>query len=154
MQIEFIPATSADPVAKYIADKITGQLDQNRTVLWLLSGGSGIGIAMRMVPHLAGKDLSGLTISLIDERYGIPGHPESNWTQLMTAGFELPGATLHPVLTGASMTDTAEAFAKFLTDQFDTADYVIRQLGIGPDGHTSGILPHSPAVTAPGLVCP
>jgi 6-phosphogluconolactonase/glucosamine-6-phosphate isomerase/deaminase len=153
MQIEFIPATSPQPPAQYAAEKILAQLGQHRTVLWLLSGGSAIATAAATAQLLAGRDLSGLTVSLIDERYGPAGHPDSNWQQLQAAGLELPGATLHPVLTGATQSDTAEAFAAFLQDQFDTADYRLGLLGIGPDGHTSGIMPHSPAATAPGLVC-
>ncbi|HVQ44471.1 MAG TPA: 6-phosphogluconolactonase [Candidatus Saccharimonadia bacterium] len=153
MQLEFIPASSPQPVAAYLAAKILAQLADGRSVLWLLSGGSGIATAVATASLLSGHDLSSLTVSLIDERYGPPGHADSNWHQLEVAGLKLPGATLHPVLTGASESDTAAAFAKFLADQFDTADHVLGLLGIGLDGHTSGILPHSPAVTAPGLVC-
>jgi 6-phosphogluconolactonase/glucosamine-6-phosphate isomerase/deaminase len=152
MQIEFIPAGSAAPVAKYTADKIIGQLEQGRSVLWLISGGSAISVAVQAIPHLSGRDLSKLTVSLVDERYGPVGHPNSNWQQLLAAGFELPRAVLHPVLTGAPQPDTAQAFAEFLDEQFGSAGFVLGLLGIGPDGHTSGILPHSPAVTAPGLV--
>ena len=153
MQIEFIPANTPEPVAQYMADRITGQLSQGRSVLWLLSGGSCIAAALATVPLLAGHNLAALTVSLIDERYVPVGHPDSNWQQLMAAGFSLPGATLHPVLTGDTRPNTAEAFSQFLRHQFANTDYRLGLLGIGPDGHASGILPHSPAVTAPGLVC-
>jgi 6-phosphogluconolactonase len=153
MQLEFIPATSPEPVGKYVADLISAQLQDGRSVLWLLSGGSAIGAAVAAAGLLNGSDLSRLTVSLIDERYGEAGHSGSNWTQLISAGFDLPGATLHPVLTGADLAETAEAFEYFLSMQFSAANYIVGLLGIGPDGHTSGILPHSPAVAASGLVC-
>lgn len=153
MQVEFIPAASPETPAKYLAGLIAAQLGQGRSVLWLLSGGSSVGVAVAAATQLAGQDLSGLTVSLIDERYGPASHPDSNWQQLEAAGLSLPGATLQPVLTGASQAETAEAFEHWLHQQFTNADYHLGLLGIGPDGHTSGILPHSPAVTAPGLVC-
>lgn len=152
MQIEFIPANTAEPAAKYIAEHILDQLGQNRSVFWLLSGGSCIAVAVSAAKLLAGKNLSGLTVSLSDERYGLVGHPDSNWFQLKTAGLELPGAILHPVLLGESNEATAEAFEAFLMHEFANTDYHLGLLGFGPDGHTSGILPHSPAVTASGLV--
>ena len=37
---------------------------------------------------------------LTDERYGPVGHPDSNWSQLLQKGFDLPQAKLVPVLTG------------------------------------------------------
>ncbi len=153
MQIEFIPATSPAPVGKYLARLISTQLGDGRRVLWLLSGGSAIAAAVEAAKLLQGADLSNLTVSLIDERYGEVGHADSNWAQLLAAGFDLPGATLHPVLSGLGQAETAEDFEHFLASQFAASDYVVGLLGIGPDGHTSGILPHSPAVTATELVC-
>lgn len=153
MQLEFIPATSPEPVGNYLAELISAQLADGRSVLWLVSGGSAAAAAVVAAGLLRAHDLSRLTVSLIDERYGQLGHADSNWTQLLAAGFELPGARLQPVLTGAGQAETAAQFAEFLGTEFAAADYAVGLLGIGPDGHTAGILPHSPAVTAPGLAC-
>jgi len=153
MRLEFIAASGPQPVADYTAGLITAQLDAGRRVLWLISGGSAIPVAVAAAAELAGRDLGRLTVSLIDERYGAVGHADSNWRKLEAAGLSLPGAQLQPVLAGAPQADTAAAFEQFLAREFDRADYRLGSLGIGTDGHTSGILPHSPAVTASGLVC-
>ena len=152
MNITFIKATSPEAPAKYLADLITARLAAGQRVLWLLSGGSCISVAIAAAKLLAGRNLAGLTVSLIDERYGPPGHADSNWAQLLAAGFELPGALLYPVLPAADRATAADEFASFLAEQFEASDFVLGLLGIGPDGHTSGIKPHSPALTAPGLV--
>lgn len=127
------------------------QLSQNRRVLWLVSGGSCIEVAVGVAGLLIGQNLSNLVMSLVDERYGPIGHPNSNWQQLVMAEFALPGATLNPVLSGASKAATTEAYESFLMHEFANTDYHIGLLGIGADGHTSGVLPHSLAVTATEL---
>jgi len=87
---------------------------------------------------------SGLTVLLTDERYGVPGHPDSNWKQLDDNGFQ-PGQatvlrTLQPEMT---MDDTVEAYAEAVHQAVSGADIVIAQFGIGGDGHVAGILPGS-----------
>jgi 6-phosphogluconolactonase/glucosamine-6-phosphate isomerase/deaminase len=149
--MQFLPAYSPQPAGEYVAKLIERQLKDGRTVLWLLSGGSAIHVAVAAAAVLEGQNLTGLTVSLLDERYGRVGHSASNWHQLAEAGFKPTGATLHPVLEGAPLDATAKAFEVFLATEFEVADFVLGLLGIGPDGHTSGILPHSPAVDAPGL---
>lgn len=153
MNMTFIPAHAPEEPAKYLARAIATRLKAGQRVLWLVSGGSCIDVAVATAKLLASEKLVNLTVSLIDERYGEPGHANSNWHQLETAGFALPGAVLHPVLAGQDQVSAAVTFAEFLKTQIEQADYRIGLLGMGTDGHTSGILPHSPAVTASGLVC-
>jgi 6-phosphogluconolactonase/glucosamine-6-phosphate isomerase/deaminase len=116
-----------------------------------LAGGSAIAVAVDTAKHIKIQPGSQLVVSLIDERYGVVGHDDSNWKQLMDSGFSLPGATLVPVLSGESFDATVANFADSLKNELSDADYSLVLLGIGPDGHTSGILPHSPAVEAKGL---
>lgn len=152
--ITTISATSIHEPAHYIAERIAEQLTQGRSVLWLISGGSCINVAAAGAKILTEADvpLENLTVSLVDERYGQPGHPDSNWTQLMASGFEAPGAWLYPVLPGSTRAAAAHSFEEFLDAQLKSSDYRLGLFGIGSDGHTSGILPHSPAVMAQGLV--
>lgn len=147
----FIPAQSPETPAMYLAGTIGARLSEGRSVLWLLSGGSAISVALATAKLLAGQDLTNLTISLIDERFGPLDHSDSNWHLLEQAGFSVPGATMHPVLTGADRPTTTASFGEFLQHHFVSGSFCLGLLGIGPDGHTSGILPHSPAITASGL---
>jgi 6-phosphogluconolactonase/glucosamine-6-phosphate isomerase/deaminase len=150
-KLSFIKIGSPEPVAKYLADVIGEKLDGGKKVLWLVAGGSSINIAVHVAKLLSAKNLAGLTVSLTDERYGPAGHKDSNWQQLKDAGFNLPGATMQPVLSGGTIQATSELFAKQLSKDLDACDYSIGLFGIGLDGHTAGILPDSSAGSSSDL---
>jgi len=152
VMVKFINSTDEGKAAlgKRLVDELSGGPD----VLWLVPGGSNIGAAvetMRAIPDgLSGR----LTVTLTDERFGPVGHAESNWFQLESAGFDTKNAVAVPVLTGlGDMESTAAAFAAKLDSLFSQSRVIIGHVGMGDDGHIAGILPHSPAVSARGLVC-
>ena len=149
--IHFERVVSDEPVAEHIASAISKHLKAGETVSWFLSGGSAIQLAVKVSAALHGTDAGKLSISLIDERHGPAGHADSNWKQLQDAGFSVADARLIPVLDGSDLPSTAEHFSATVADLLQ-ADYKIAILGIGPDGHTAGILPGTEAVTAKGLV--
>jgi 6-phosphogluconolactonase/glucosamine-6-phosphate isomerase/deaminase len=145
--------SDSEGAAAYIADVVREKLGAGKRVLLFLSGGSAIAVAVALTEKLRGTpSVRLLTITLMDERYGEVGHADSNWQQLLDAGFMLPGATLLPILRGGDMTATADAFANAITEQLEAADYRIGLFGIGPDGHTAGILPYTSAVTETDMV--
>jgi 6-phosphogluconolactonase/glucosamine-6-phosphate isomerase/deaminase len=146
--VEFRKINSVQPAAEYIAGVIFKKLIQNLKVLWLLPGGSSIDVAVSASGILKGKDLKNLCVTLTDERYGHIGHNDSNWKQLEDRGFSLPGAKMHPVLEGKDFDQTLEDFDRFLIGEMASVNYHIGFFGIGPDGHTAGILPKSPATSA------
>ncbi len=140
------PVTAA---AEHLVKTIKDHLAAGETVLWLLSGGSGIAVVLEVAKQLKGVNLDSLSVALSDERYGPLGHADENWQQLLDAGMSLPGATLYRTLTGDdNAVTTAEKFSTWLVEQLSAADYTIGLFGIGSDGHTAGIKPHSPAVDA------
>ncbi len=122
-----------------------------KNVVWLVSGGSNIALSLQVIRALPQEHMDRLTIMLSDERYGKPGHADSNWQQLADIGFEAAAeaagakflATLQPDMT---LDDTCEHYGRVVCEVFDQADVIIAQLGIGGDGHIAGILPRSTAV--------
>ena len=140
--------------SEYAIDNISSSLVNalaNGTVLWLTSGGSAITVQVEIMKHLrenASDGLGELTILPVDERYGEYGHENSNSTQMRAAGFEPGDATWYDVLEkNLPMSETISHYTELAENAFATATTVVATLGMGPDAHTAGILPGSPAVT-------
>lgn len=149
-QIKFRKIDSTYPAAAYVSAVIADKLSAGQSVLWLLPGGSAMAVATQAAELLAdsASDLSKLYVSLSDERFGAPGHPDSNWQQLFEQGLKLPGARLQPVLLGDDLEQTIKHYSQTLASNFAKLDYKIALLGIGPDGHIAGIKPGSPAINS------
>lgn len=137
--------------ANDIANTIIEQLKAKKRVLWLLSGGSSIPIAIKASQILKDYDLSNLSVTLTDERYGEVGHKDENWQQLLDGGLDLPRANLYRPLIGESIQKTTDLFNNWLLKSLNEADYKIGIFGLGEDGHTAGIKPGSKAVKSTDL---
>ncbi|HET9174290.1 MAG TPA: 6-phosphogluconolactonase [Candidatus Saccharimonadales bacterium] len=150
--MQFVRVEGWQPAADAIASRLQRALTTGPT-LWFVSGGSSIAATVHAMAALPEDLTEQLTVLLIDERYGLPGHHDSNYKQLLDAGFQHKQATFVPVLVeGLTLQETAHRYEEIVAHQLERASTVIGQLGIGSDGHIAGILPHSPAVTAHGLV--
>ncbi|HET6863983.1 MAG TPA: 6-phosphogluconolactonase [Candidatus Saccharimonadales bacterium] len=151
MDRHFFKVNSAVDVGLILAKEIKSKLEAG-PVFWLVSGGSAIDVSIVCANQLADADLSSLTITLADERFGPPGHKDSNWQQLMAKGLSAPGAKLKPFLNGEPLETVKHELDQFFSARLDQPSYKIALLGMGSDGHTAGILPHSPAVLSDELV--
>jgi 6-phosphogluconolactonase/glucosamine-6-phosphate isomerase/deaminase len=118
-------------------------LVKNDRVLWLVSGGSAIKVAVEVSQKLSATPY--LMIGQIDERYGSIDHKDSNWLQLLDGGFAIDKFTTHPILIGQSADQTTASYDKWLRQVLNNQTAAIGLFGIGVDGHTAGILPGSPA---------
>ena len=147
----FQKVQSPEPAVHYLAQELNQALNAGKKVFWLVPGGSAAQVAVAVSQVLSVDNLSNLTVTLTDERYGLVGHANANWGQLLTAGFSPAGATLLPVLTGRSIAEETTIFAQNLQKLFDQSDYKVGLFGLGTDGHTAGILPGSPAVASHSL---
>ncbi|MFA6295063.1 MAG: 6-phosphogluconolactonase [Candidatus Paceibacterota bacterium] len=176
----FITTQSPAEGIKAFASQIGGLLCKDKKVLWLVPGGTNIPISVEVMKivrkQVSEKLMNNLTVTLTDERFGPVGHKDSNWEQLMLAGFDFSGIQTLPVLKNLSLEETVNEFSKNIERAFSLPispisktdslpvgeviplensstseiingnDIVIGQFGIGPDGHIAGILPNSSAV--------
>lgn len=134
--------TPQQEAAQYTAGRINDALIEGKKVLWLLSGGSGIQVAVQAAKLLQQAPLHNLFVTLTDERFGPVGHANENWQQLLDAGFALSKAGLYRPLTGNDRTTTTAEFSSWLHNALTTCDYSIGIFGVGTDGHTAGIKPY------------
>ncbi len=147
--------TTSDDAAAYIAARITEHLITGDSVLWLVSGGSALIVAKQARDMLAvqAEALHNLTVGLIDERYGLVGHVDSNAEQLRTAGFAMNEITFKDVLVdGLDQAATTAMYNDWLLRTSQQANFVLGLFGMGSDGHTAGILPFAPILQSTGAL--
>ena len=149
--MQFIPLT-ANRGAYLFGLELHKELQEGQRVLWFIAGGSNIPVTMQAMQQLPDESTEHLTIIPVDERYGPPGHPNSNIQQLLNLGFSPKRATFFNPLDGSPLEDTVARYDETLQQALHTTDKVIGQLGVGVDGHIAGILPHSPAIASEALV--
>lgn len=140
------PETGRDALATTLADS----LEKGLRVLWLLPGGSNVEIAASAMQMLEARvpkaTLKNLTVGQVDERFGPVGHPDSNWKQLIDAGFPFEDVVAMPILTGEGLEETVRRYGNAIEEAYGEAGLIVGQFGIGADGHIAGMLPHSAAV--------
>lgn len=140
--------TNVEGATRAIARGLDRALSNKLKVLWLLSGGSNIDIEIAVLKSLEHATPETLVVSMIDERFVPLDSPHSNWHTLVDAGLNGQKVTLEPPIVdwGVSLQDAAADWAKRLRQVMSDVDAVVGQFGIGADGHTAGILPHTAGV--------
>jgi 6-phosphogluconolactonase/glucosamine-6-phosphate isomerase/deaminase len=146
MNINIKTTTNVEDEAGFVAEIIIKKLSEGKKVLFFITGGSSVATGVEVAKLLKDQSLGNLTVMMTDERYGPLGHPDSNWYQHIQKGFELPEATIIPILTGEGIEKTTEQFNITLSSELGKDQYKIGLFGVGKDGHTAGNLPGSIAV--------
>jgi 6-phosphogluconolactonase/glucosamine-6-phosphate isomerase/deaminase len=143
--MEMILAEPASGVAQ-LTERLNEALESSESVAWLVPGGSNIPLAVEAMTGISDESSRKLTILLTDERYGEVGHKDSNYKQLIDAGFAHKQARFIPTLMpGSTLEEVTIRYAAVAREALQSADEVIAQFGIGNDGHIAGILPFSDA---------
>ena len=111
--MKFIHAVDSSTGIHDLSDRLIAELKQDKKVLWLICGGSNIAPAVEIMKKIRANvspdQLTNLTVSQTDERYGPVGHPDSNWKQMQDAGFDFEGIKTLPVLRGLLLEETVKA---------------------------------------------
>lgn len=131
-------------ILKKIVDSIT---------LLALSGGTSMDYRGMIVDP---DDIVPGAICVVDERYGVPFHENSNEKLLMDAGVK-EFADKHcienrKVLCGKSFEETADIYDKKIADLFLRFPKRVGVMGVGTNLHTAGIFPNSQALKSQNYV--
>jgi len=144
--MKFVKSEGTAELEKALVETLNTALAKGKNVLWLIPGGSNIKVAVSVMNKLDVLNLHHMTAVLTDERFGEPGHQDSNYFQLHQAGFEERGVHFDDVLvSGVSFEDCVVAADALMKKAFEEADVLVGFFGMGSDGHVAGILPNSPA---------
>ena len=132
-----------------VVNRLTTELVAGKQVVWLVSGGSNVMLEVAIMDSLRdqiSENLQNLTIIPMDERYGDPGHENSNTEFMRRSGF-LPGAAewIDVLAHDVSFNETIAYYEDVISEAFAVSHIIVGQFGLGSDGHVAGILPGSPA---------
>jgi 6-phosphogluconolactonase len=138
--------------AEFIITAGQSAIDEHGRFDWLLAGG---GTPRRAYELLAAgyrreQDLWSRThVYWGDERCVPPDHPDSNYAmarQALLDHLPIPAEQVHRV--PAELTDPRAAADQYEAILPERADLIV--LGMGEDGHTASLFPHSPALNERG----
>jgi len=135
-------------IAQYVSNLINDQLNLGKNVLFFISGGSAIPLEVEISKRIKKINQGNLVVTLVDERYGLINHLDSNWFNLKEGGFKIKNTKFIPMITGNDFSTTTKDVQRMLKEEISKADYKIGIFGIGIDGHTAGILPKTEAVNS------
>ena len=94
-------------------------------------------------------------ICVVDERYGLPYHENSNELLLKNSGIndyaDVKGIEYHRILERKDFYETARDYNQLMSELLVRFPQKIGVMGIGSNLHTAGIFPHSKAVATNSL---
>lgn len=107
-----------------------------------ISGGSSFAVFEKVDQMLNDEQKQTTRLLLVDERYGAPGHKDSNWNLLADIDTSRY-ASVYPVLLDEEMSlvETAAEYEEVVQMAFESDAQTIAILGVGNDRHVAGIKP-------------
>ena len=137
---------AARTAGQYILDLATEALGSSVRFSLAVSGGRTPSAMFSAIVEMSSR-LDNWDVWQVDERIAPEGDPARNITQVRES-LGLRGATVHAMPVNAD--DLERASGEYARDLPDAVDVI--HLGLGADGHTASLVPHDPALLAPGLV--
>jgi len=125
----------------------------NEDTLLALSGGTSPDYKLMIVDQ--GDILPGC-VCLVDERWGVLYHIDSNELQLKSSGIfgflDTNNIEFHRVLGEGNIKETTADYDRLVFELFERFQNKVAVVGIGSDLHTAGIFPHSEAAASADFV--
>jgi len=148
--MNIVKTNSSEAAIRRLTNILNAAIYLHKHIVWFVSGGSAVEIAVAVQKQL--KSTDGLLILQADERFGPVDHPNSNWLKLKQAGFDPKKGANSPILNGKDLRHTAAEYNLMVESALAKSNFTVALLGIGPDGHTAGIMPRSQAVVSSDYV--
>lgn len=133
------------------AHNILTKLVDKKTLL-ALSGGTSVDYREILGPD----ELNPGAICVVDERFGVPFHKNSNELLMKKQGVkdfaDRECIESHKILKGKDFLETAKVYEEEIESLFKTFTKKVGLMGIGSNLHTAGIFPYSVAGKSPNFV--
>ena len=151
--IQVVKVENREEGNKKAYDILKGIVD-GQTLL-ALSGGTSVDYRV-MLATSEGTEVAPGAICVVDERYGIPFHKNSNELLMKNQGVkdfaDRECIESHKILKGKDFLETAKVYEKEIEDLFKKFKKKVGVMGIGANLHTAGIFPYSVAGKSPNFV--
>lgn len=159
--IEIVATRSfSSAVADELVMLIRDAIDEHGKCTIALAGGSTPGSTYRLLsrqPYVSDIDWANVYLFWGDERWVGHDDTQSNYRmsrETLIDQVPIPEANIFPVdTTAASPEAAAEAYSKVIRNTVrtdgDSVAFDLILLGIGDDGHTASLFPHSPVLSVP-----
>ena len=139
--VEIIRCKDKKEASKKALELLLKTVDKD--TLLFLSGGTSPDLLYQLIAR--DKKLRPGAIALIDERYGLPMHENSNEKMITDTGLvgyiNNEGIAFYGVLKAGDMEKATDQYEQIVRDLFKKYSKKIAVMGIGADGHTAGIKP-------------
>ena len=137
---------------EHLLDAYASSVKDHGAFYMALSGGSTPKTIFEMLtasPYKEKIDWSKVHLFWSDERSVPKDHPESNYHMAMQAGFAkmplLPGQ-VHRMIAEEKIEQHAAEYEKIITAELGDRPFDYMMLGMGEDGHTASLFPHTAAL--------
>ena len=134
--------------ARRICEVARCSVRKHRKFIWVLSGGNTPVATYKILasePYRNCELWATTHVYWGDERWVAPDRPESNYGTAKSSMLDfvaIPRGQIHPIATEMKTpVDAARSYEKIFPPQSD-----LLMLGMGADGHTASLFPHSPAL--------
>lgn len=156
MKIRISP--DADALSQHVADGIAAAITRSVSARGrcsvALSGGSTPRPIYRLLAANYGESVPWDRVDVFwgDERFVPAGDPRSNFGAAradLLRHVPIPSRSIHPIPTEfPTAQDAAEAYERTIRSYFEDRlpAFDLMLLGLGEDGHTASLFPHSPAL--------
>lgn len=155
------PAAVAEDAARRFVDTLAASPGTDPLHVVVTGGSTGIAVLRAIRQRAAAVDWSRVHVWWGDERFVPVGDPDRNDAQAddaLLAHVPLQPAQIHRVATSdgrygddpdAAAAGYAADLARYAAPGEPSPRFAVLMLGVGEEGHTASIFPHSPAATDP-----
>ena len=166
VQVSSTPAAVAQAAADLFAEAVINAARNRGHARVAISGGSTPKTMFELLadpaqPHLNQIPWAQLQLFWVDERCVPPDNDESNYKmthQAMLAKVPLPASNIHRMEGELDPEEAASRYESEIRNTFklegaETPTFDLILLGLGPDGHTASLFPHTDGLNELGRIC-